>query len=280
MKPLQGRTALITGAAAGIGRAIAIRFAEEGADLVLIDIAAEELRAVAESLVDNGTSVEVVIGDVSHEETLQQAIAKADDQFGRIDTLVNNAYAAVDRPVTELETEDWRYTLDVCLTAIFFGVKHAVPHMLRQRSGTIINMSSVNSLVATPGMPAYTAAKGAIAALTRQLAVEYGPHGIRTNAIRPGFIATAKYERDLLFDPAERRAAVESSPLRRVGQPEDIAAAALFLASDDAAFVNGHILVVDGGATAQWPAILVRPGLREKAGLPPLPLNESDTDGV
>lgn len=271
MGRLQGKTALVTGAAAGIGRAIAARFAGEGASLVLVDIAAESTQTLADSFVSGGTPVEVIVGDVAEEETLQRAVMQAEERFGRLDILVNNAYAAVHRPVTELTTDEWRYTMDVCLTAVFFGVKHAIPMMQRQGSGAIVNMSSVNSLVATPGMPAYTAAKGAIAALTLQLAVEYGPYGIRTNAIRPGFTVTEDVERTILVTPGETQAAIESCPLRRLGRPEDIAAAALFLASDDAAFVNGAILTVDGGATAQWPAILLRPELRKKAGLPPLP---------
>lgn len=271
MGRLQGKTAVITGAAAGIGRAIAGRFADEGASLVLVDIAAEKIRSLADFLAESGTVVEVIVGDVADEETMRRSALRAEERFGQLDILVNNAYAAISRPVTELTAEEWRFTMDVCLTAVFFGVKHAIPIMQRQRSGVIINMSSVNSLVASPGMPAYTAAKGAIASLTLQFAVEYGPYGIRTNAIRPGFIVTEDVERTVLVSPAETRAAIESCPLRRLGRPEDVAAVALFLASDDAAFVNGAILTVDGGTTAQWPAILLRPELRKKAGLPPFP---------
>lgn len=271
MKRLRSRTSLVTGAASGIGRAIARRYAEEGSDLVLIDIAAEELRALAETLRNDGCAVEVVApADVSVEDTWQEAIGAATRRFGRLDVLVNNACAANHRSITDLSMKDWRETLEVCLTSVFFGVKYAIPVMKQQGEGSIINISSVNSLVASPGMPAYTAAKGGVVGLTRQVAVEYGPDGIRTNAIRPGFIATAEMRDGLLSDPKERQTAIESCPLRRLGEPDDVANVALFLATEEAAFVNGHVLTVDGGATAQWAPTLVRPGLREKAGLRPL----------
>ncbi|MCZ7574601.1 MAG: SDR family oxidoreductase [Ardenticatenaceae bacterium] len=269
---MKAKIALITGAAAGIGRAIATRFAAEGASLVLVDKDAVGVQDLAGTLAAQDTAVEVIVGSVAEEETLRRAVARAEERFGRLDILVNNAYDAVHRPVTELTADEWHYTLEVCLTAVFYGVKHAIPIMQRQRSGAIVNLSSVNSLVAAPGRPAYTAAKGAIAALTLQLAVEYGRDGIRTNAIRPGFTVTEDVERTILVTAAERQAAIESCPMRRLGRPEDIAAAALFLASDEAVYVNGAVLTVDGGASALWPATLVRPSLRQQAGLPPLPL--------
>ncbi|MSP11412.1 MAG: SDR family oxidoreductase [Chloroflexi bacterium] len=268
MGRLEGKVALISGAARGIGAAIATRFAGEGASLVLVDVLVEELQRLAEGLVTVGGVVEVVGGDVADEETWRQAVNRAEERFRRLDILVNNAGAAEHRSVTDLSVALWRRTLDVCLTSAFLGAKYAIPVMQRQQGGAIINISSVNSLVATPGMPAYTAAKGGMTALTRQLAVEYGPDGIRTNEIRPGLIATPETVETVLADSAEERAALESCPLRRVGQPEDIAATALFLASEDAAYINGVALTVDGGTTAQWPPILVRPALRRKARLP------------
>lgn len=270
MNRLDNKTSLITGAASGIGRAIARRFAREGAQLVLVDVAVDKLQALAEALSAEGGAVELIApGDVADEATLQAAVAAADDRFGGLDVLVNNACAANHRSITDLSLEDWRQTMDTCLASVFFGIKHTVPVMKRQGGGAIINISSVNSQVATPGMPAYTAAKGGIVGLTRQVAVEYGAAGIRTNAIRPGFIATVAMREGLLRDPKERAAAIESCPLRRLGAPDDVADAALFLATEEAAFVNGHVLTVDGGASVQWAPTLVRPGLREKAGLDP-----------
>lgn len=269
MSRLNDKTALVTGAATGIGQAIARRFVAEGARMVLVDIAAEAVHAVAASL--PGPAAGVVVGDVSEEETLRRAVQQATEEGGTLDVLVSNACAAVHRPADELDAVAWRRTLDVCLSSVFYGAKHALSFMRHQETGgAIINVGSVNAPVATPGMPAYTAAKGGVAALTRQLAVEYGPEGVRTNAVSPGFIATERVQHDVLSDPAEARATHESCPLRRAGTPKEVADAALFLASDASSFINGQVLVVDGGATAQWAPALVRPGLREKANLPPL----------
>lgn len=256
MGRLAGKTAIITGAARGIGHAIAERFAEEGAALILVDVTDIDTSAWG------AATVETVIGDVGVEATASRAVAVALDCSGRLDILVSNAYAAVHRSVVDLTLEEWRHTLDVSLTAVFLGAKHAVPVMQRQGGGAIVNISSINACVSTPGRPAYTAAKGGAEALTRQLAVEYGPFGIRSNAIRPGLIATPAVVETILADPDERRAAVESCPLRRVGAPRDIANAALFLASDEASYVNGVVLNVDGGTSVQWPPILTRPALR------------------
>lgn len=256
MERLAGKTAIITGAARGIGRAIAECFAEEGAALVLVDVAHIDASAW------DAASVETVIGDVGEETTLRNAVSVALDCFGRLDVLVNNAYAAVHRPIVDLTLEEWQATLDVSLTAVFLGAKHAIPAMRGQGGGAIVNISSITAYTATPGRPAYTAAKGGVEALTRQLAIEYGPYGIRSNAIRPGLIATPAVVDMILSDPAEARAAVDSCPLRRVGAPRDIANAALFLASDEASYINGVILNVDGGTSVQWPPILTRPALR------------------
>ena len=271
MGHLDGDTALITGAASGIGRAIAERFAREGAGLVLVDVAADRLREVAGELRrEADATVSFVIGDVAAEDTFRTATSQAEEKFGDLDVLVNNACAARHRSLTDLSPEQWRQTIEDCLTSVFFGLKHAIPVMKRAGSGSVINISSVNSHVASPGMPAYTAAKGGVVGLTRQVAIEYGPDGIRSNAIRPGFIETAELRKSVLTDPEEQQAAVESCPLRRIGRPEDIAGAALFLATNESAFVNGHVLTVDGGTSVQWAPTLVRPGLREKAGLEPL----------
>lgn len=270
MSELAGRAALVTGAAAGIGRAIAERFARAGASLVLVDVAERPALSLADLLRAEGRAVEVVAGDVAREETLREAAALAVDRFGGLDVLVNNAYAAVHRPLLELSAEEWNHTLDVSLTGMFHAVKYALPPMLRRGRGAIVNLSSVNAAFGTPGMPAYAAAKGGVSAFTRQLAVEYGPAGVRTNAIAPGLIATEELARSLLSDPDELRAAAESCPLRRPGRPEEIAEAALFLASDRSGYVNGQVLTVDGGTSVQWPMVLLRPGLRGRAGLPPL----------
>lgn len=267
------RVALVTGAAAGIGRAIALRLAAGGAGLVLVDVAEAGAREVAARLEAEGAEVEVIVGDVAQEATLRDAARAAERRFGRLDVLVNNAYRAVHHPAAELSAEGWQETLDVCLTGMFYAVKHALP-LLTRAGGAIVNLASVNGQVGTPGMPAYAAAKGGVIAFTRQIAVEYGPAGVRANAVAPGLIATEAIRQTVLSDPAEARAAEESCPLRRVGTPEEVAEVVHFLASDAASFLTGQLLTVDGGTSAQWPMTLLRPGLREKAGLPPLPLTE------
>ncbi len=255
---LEGRTALVTGAAQGIGLAVAQRLAEEGALLVLVDIAPMDVTALA-----GRAPAEIVQGDVAEEDTLRAAVTRAVECFGTLDILVNNAYAAVQKSITDLTAGEWRRTLDVSLDSVFYACKYAVPVMRGQGRGAIVNISSINAVVTTPGRAAYVAAKGAVDALTRQMAVEYGPDGIRTNGIRPGLIATPAVEA-ILSDEAEREAAVESCPLRKVGAPRDVADAALFLASDEAAYINGVILNVDGGTSVQWPPVLVRPSLRRQ----------------
>lgn len=265
MKVLDGHTALITGASTGIGWAIAECFARAGANLVLVDSTPTNTPNRVQSCYN--ISVEMILGDVAEVETWQRAITRTETRFGQLNILVNNAHWSYSAPVTELDVAEWRRTLDVCLTGTFLGMKYALPLMLRLQRGAIINLSTVNAFVATPGIPAYIAAKGGITALTRQVAVEYGPFGIRTNAIAPGLVVTDRVKQNVLSDPAEIAAAIQSCPLRRVGTPEEIAEVALFLAGDAARYMNGQVLVIDGGTSSQWQQILVRPSLRKRMGL-------------
>lgn len=263
MRRLDGRVAFVTGAARGIGRAIALGFAAEGARLALADVLADELESVRRLIGPDRCSVACV--DVSDEAAVDEAIAAAARAFGRLDVLVNNAYHADHLPVHALTAGQWHRTLDVCLTGMFFTCRAALPFMRERGSGSIINLSSVQARTAVAGSPAYAAAKGAVLSFTRQLAVEYGPDGIRANAICPGFIATEALAAGVLADDAEARAVVDSTPLRRPGRVEDIAAAAVFLAGDESAFITGAEILVDGGVSAQWPMQLLRPSLRRKA---------------
>ena len=263
MPRLTDRVACITGGAQGIGRAIAKRFCAEGARVAVIDIDAAGVLALQREL--GAERCEAIAADVSDETAVAESIARCVARFGRLDILVNNAYASVRQSVTDLATAEWTRTLDVSLTSMFYTCRAAIPILRSQGGGSIINISSVQARYPAAGGPAYAAAKAGVLGLTRQLAVEYGPDGIRANTISPGFIATEAVTAQILSDDDEARAVVDSTPLRRAGRPDEIAAVAVFLASAEAAFVTGIDIVVDGGVTAQWPMTLLRPSLRKNA---------------
>lgn len=244
---LEHRAAIITGAAAGIGLAIARRFAAEGARLLLIDRAAERLAAARRELADAGASVAMLALDLTEPDAPERIVGECQKQFGRLDILVNNAGIGGSRPVGDLPEEEWRHMIEVNLTSVFRLSKRALPALSRDGSGRIINMSSVFGLVGFRGSSNYAAAKAAIIALTRSLAVDYAKDRITVNAIAPGLILTEMSKRNLDTKPWFRQVMYDATPLRRMGQPEDIAGAAAFLASDDAGFVTGHVLTVDGG---------------------------------
>jgi NAD(P)-dependent dehydrogenase (short-subunit alcohol dehydrogenase family) len=266
MTLLDDRVAIVTGAATGIGRAIALRFAREGARLVLVTSRnLDGLEATAAAARDVGTEVHVLRADVSVESEVRSFVDAAVEGFGRVDVLVNNAaYQQSRAAADQLDTAEWDRTLDVSLKGAFFGAKWAIPAMLRTvGKGAVVNVSSVNSFIHAPGLPAYSAAKGGLDALTRQLALEYGPRGVRVNAVNPGLIAVESVAEALAADPEAARLARECYPLDRIGLPEEVAAAVAFLASDEASFVTGVTLAVDGGLSVQSAAALLRPSLRQ-----------------
>jgi NAD(P)-dependent dehydrogenase (short-subunit alcohol dehydrogenase family) len=250
---LSDRVALITGAASGIGKAAARLFAREGARVLIADLDAINGRAVADEITAAGGVAEFVATDVAKTAEAARAVDTAVRTWGRLDILYNNAAPTRlcnerDRAVHELDEAVWDTMIAVALKGVFLMSKHALPVMMAQKRGVILNTATINALIAEPGVDSYTAAKGGVVALTRSMALNYARHGIRVNCISPGYVIT-ECQQDWYQQPAAR-AAAEALHLTRLGRPEDIAGLALFLASDQAAFMTGSNVVIDGGFTA------------------------------
>ena len=244
---LQGKVAIVTGAASGIGRAAALRFAQEGAKVVVADINVAGASACAEEIHRQGGTAFFVGTDVARDADLQAMIQAAVTTYGGLDILHNNAYWTEARTAEETTLENWQRTLDVTLRAVWLASKYATPHMLARGGGVIINTASVHSIVGVPGYAAYQAAKGGVLSLTPALALELAP-SIRVVAILPGAIDTpaVRISSDLTVDKL-----LADIPMQRLGKPEEIAATAAFLASSDAAYITGTGIVVDGGYTTR-----------------------------
>lgn len=237
---LAGRVAVITGAASGLGAACAERFTSEGAVVASLDIT-PGAPAAQEHLVD--------VGD---EAAVAEAIDSVVQSLGRVDVVVNCAGVAGGGPVHLLDADEWARVLRINLTGTYLVCKHALRHLVPQRSGNIINFASIEGLEGTEGGSAYNASKGGVVLLTKNLAIDYGRLGIRVNCVCPGFIETPMFESVMGSDAMAqyRDRYRDEHKLGRFGRPDEIAGATLFLASDDASFVSGHALVVDGGFTA------------------------------
>jgi NAD(P)-dependent dehydrogenase (short-subunit alcohol dehydrogenase family) len=246
---LEGRVAVVTGAASGIGEATARRFVDEGARVVVADVQTERGSAVAASL---GDAARFVDCDVTSEDAVAGAIALAVDTWGRLDVMFNNAgVVGAIGPIAETDTTSWLKTIDILVHSVFYGCKHAAKVMVPQGSGSIISTSSAAGVLGGLGPHAYTTAKTAVIGLTKSVASELGASGVRCNAIAPGTIPTPLTAVVTTGDPDDLDAVAESTRARygRAGEALDIANAALYLASDESAFVNGHTLVVDYGRT-------------------------------
>jgi NAD(P)-dependent dehydrogenase (short-subunit alcohol dehydrogenase family) len=250
MGRVEGKVAVVTGAASGIGRATARALAAEGARVGIADVDEAGGERVAAGIREAGGDAFFRRTDVRSMADLEAVVAEAAGRQGRLDVLVNNAAVSVAGSAGEMSEEDWARVVDVNLTGVWRGMRVAIPRMLAQGGGSIVNLSSVQARVGFLGWAGYAASKGGIDALTRQAAVEYASRGIRVNAIVPGTIATEMNERIMAesSDPDAVMANwVAMHPMGRVGQPEEVAAAIVFLACDDAAFVTGELLRVDGG---------------------------------
>jgi NAD(P)-dependent dehydrogenase (short-subunit alcohol dehydrogenase family) len=250
---LDGKTAVITGAASRMGRAAALLFAAEGANVVVADVNADGGRAVVTEIESAGGQALFVHTDVSKAQQVQALIRAAVERFGRLTTLYNNAAPVdlvnrADRSVTELPEEVFDRMWAVVLRGTFLVCKYGIPELVRAGGGSVINTSTVDAVVGQGGYDAYTAAKGGVLSLTRSTAVAYAAHGIRVNAILPGFVRTPATEAWLSREGSRR--AIEALHLTRVGEPEDIARFALYLASDDSEYVTGGWHMIDGGFSA------------------------------
>jgi meso-butanediol dehydrogenase / (S,S)-butanediol dehydrogenase / diacetyl reductase len=252
---LEGKVAVITGAASGIGRAMAKAFAAAGARVVAADIDDAGVERTSQIVRDATPSAEIasVHCDVADAEQVEALIATAEARFGFVTTIVNNAAISIPGNVVEVTLDDFDRTIAVNLRGVFLGCKYGVPALLRSGGGSIINMGSVNSLVAEPVLTGYTASKGGVLMLTRSVALDFALSGIRANCICPGWVDTP-----INLAHAERMGGIEAvratlgerQPIGREGRPDEIAALATFLASDHASFITGAALAADGGMTA------------------------------
>jgi len=256
MGQLQGRVALITGSGRGQGLAAARRFAAEGARVVVNDLDPQSVKAAVESLRAAGGEAAEAVGDVSAAADVRRVLAVAKDTFGGLDILYNNAgigYSATKRfgvamsDVVSCTEEDWRRILDINIGGVFLFCKYGIPLLIERGGGVILNTASIAALRGGPDAHAYTATKGAVLALTRAVAVTYGPKGIRANTLCPGVIDTEMIHEALIGRDEVRAALARNTPLRRIGTAEDIAEVALFLVSDASHFITGEAFAVDGG---------------------------------
>lgn len=263
---LEGKVAIVAGAAwGGIGAATAYRFACEGAKVVVnTRRRAEKLAETVARITEAGGEAASVMGDVADESTWKELVKTALERFGKITTLVHNAAHSYTKPAIEFTQEEWNYSLAVTLGGPWLGAKYCIPQMIKAGGGSIVYISTVNATITNPGFGLYGAAKGGLNALTRSLALDYGRKGIRANAIAPGQVVGERGEEHLATDPLEEQACRDCYPIGRYGKPEDIANVALFLASDESAFVTGIVLTADGGLTLQSPEALVRPSFRRR----------------
>jgi len=250
MGRLEGKVALITGAGNGMGAAEARLFASEGANVVIADILDAEGRKVEADIKEMGFSAKYVHLDVRNEDEWNDAIRETINTFEKLDILVNNAGILLRHIVEETSEEEWDLVQSVNSTGVFLGTKAAIPEMRKNGGGSIVNISSISGLVGSTAT-AYSASKGAVRLLTKSTAIQYGPENIRCNSVHPGIIDTDLIKDEIINDPVERAKRLEQTPLNMIADADDVAYGVLYLASDEARYVTGSELVIDGGITAQ-----------------------------
>ncbi len=244
MGQVEGKIALVTGAARGIGQAIAVTLANEGADLILCDLQTDWLKETAEKITAAGRKVTCLAADVSNADAVTAAVKAAKEECGRIDILINNAGITRDNLLIRLTEEHWDQVLDINLKGTFLFTKAVGKLMMKQRGGAIVNIASIIGLIGNAGQANYAASKAGVIALTKTTAKELGSRGVRSNAVAPGFIQS--HMTDELSDEV-RQAMLDSIPSGQFGTPQDVANVVLFLASDAAGYVNGQTLSICGG---------------------------------
>jgi len=250
-KAFAGRVAFITGGASGIGRATALAFARVGASVAIADVSEKGSQETARLIEEESGRALAVKCDVSRSDDVQAALNNTIGAFGRLDFAFNNAGIEPKNPAptADYDEEEWNRIIDIDLRGVFLCMKHEIPLMLKQGGGAIVNTSSGAGIIGIKGSPAYTAAKHGVIGLTRAAALDYAGQNIRVNAICPGYIATPMMDRFTGGTPEGRAKVISDEPIGRMGRPEEIANAVLWLCSDAASFVVGHALVVDGGQT-------------------------------
>ncbi|NTZ87261.1 glucose 1-dehydrogenase [Burkholderia metallica] len=247
MKRFENKVAIVTGGASGIGEATVRAFAREGAKVVIADLT-DKGALLAADIGENGGQALYIQTDVTSSESVQNLISRTVQVYGRVDIMFANAGIADDDRIEQLHESAWQKTIDINLTGVYLCDKYAIQQMHTQGGGVIVNCGSIHSHVGKSGVTAYAAAKGGVKLLTQTLAIDYGQHNIRVNAVCPGYIDTPLLKH---LPDAQKAALIALHPIGRLGKAEEVANAVLFLASDDASFVNGASLMVDGGYTAQ-----------------------------
>jgi len=250
-KRLEGKVAIVVGSTSGIGRTTAELFAQEGASVIV----SGRREALGEEVVDGireaGGTAHFVRTDVAHSDQVRALIASAVETYGRLDILINNSWQGWSDTAVETDEEAWDTIMNSTVKAAFLGTKYAIPEMIRSGGGAIVNTSSVHGVLASRAFCAYDTAKAGMINLTRQTAVDYGPSNIRINAVCPGLILTERAMQYMKEHPAQMEQVKVIYPLQRAGSTLEVAKAILFLVSDDASFITGHALMVDGGLTIQ-----------------------------